>query len=281
MLEFRQLFSSDEEYVSQYLRKYLKETLELTGRFQKYGLTNTRLHKKEGDWYGVFAEGCLKGIFQFSNHHSMLCHYSDFEILKKVILLKTIRQYNPKNIMGIKPCIDPVYEMIAKSLRDVRYAECWQMFGEVESKGLSLKEGIIFEDAVHYDLNKAVDFLLEAEKSFGRKPRMINDLKMKITDREEQETYLFLVDQGKVVAQGAIEFHTDCYAQIGAVYTAQSARNKGYAFMLMNELMRRIYLRNLIPSLAVEKKNTAAIRLYKKLGFQKGDHWVALNLELD
>lgn len=126
-----------------------------------------------------------------------------------------------------------------------------------------------------------MDFLIEAEKAFGRKPRMINDLKLRILDREEQETYLFLLCNGSVAAQGMIEYHTSRYAQISAVYTARALRGKGYGTILMQELMERARQLEIQPALIVEKRNTAALSLYEKLGFVKRLASVVINVEMD
>lgn len=283
MLELRQLLPDQSEQVAAFLRRFSEETLELTGRFEKYGLQNTRLHKKEGDWFGAFDDEVLIGVFQFSNHHSFLCHYTDAEILKKAILLKTIRHYNPKNLSGTQKCMDPIYKMLSRSVRDVHYAECWQMFASETLEPLTESQtgNLTFIDARAYDLNQAVDFLIEAEKAFGRKPRMINDLKLRIKDREEQETYLFLLDKGVVVAQGMIEYFTSCHAQISAVYTAREQREKGYGTILMQELMHRIRILGIRPALTVEKRNTSALSLYEKLGFVKGPSSVVINIEME
>ncbi len=284
MLDFRQLMPADARQTAVFLNRFPEETLELTGRLEKYGLANTRLHKKEGDWFGVFDEGALTGVFQFSNHRSFLCHYVDDEILKKVILLKTLRHYAPKNLSGTQHCMDPIYQMLSKSVKDVRYSECWQMFAPAEagpSAGKPELPNLDFVDARQYDLNRAMDFLIEAEKAFGRKPRMINDLKQRIMDREEQETYLFLLAEGAIVAQGMIEYQTSGYAQISAVYTARALRGKGYGSSLMRELMHRIRDLGTQPALVVEKRNTAALALYEELGFVKGPASVVINVEIE
>lgn len=283
MLEFRQLLPPDGLQAAAFLNRFPEETLELTGRLEKYGLVNTHLHKKEGDWFGSFDEGNLTGVFQFSNHRSFLCHYTDDEILKKVILLKTMRHYSPRNLSGARQCMEPVYQMISRSVKDVRYSECWQMIAG-ETSGAIRKpvgEDLSFIDARQYDLNHAFDFLIEAEVAFGRKPRMNSDMKLRIMDREEQETYLFLSSKGRVVAQGMIEYHTSRYAQISAVYTAKELRGKGYGTILMQELMERIRAAGLLPALIVEKRNTPALTLYETLGFVKGPASVVINIELD
>ena len=283
MLEFRQLLSSDGIQAAAFLNRFPEETLELTGRLEKHGLQNTRLHKKEGDWFGTFSGGEMTGVFQFSNHRSFLCHYTDDEILKKVILLKTIRQYSPKNLSGTSACMEPIYRMIARSVRDVRYADCWQMIAreDLTKKRNTRGEEITFVDARQLDLNRALDFLIEAEVAFGRKPRMNSDLKVRIMDREEQETYLFLMAGGKIAAQGMIEYHTCRYAQISAVYTARELRGKGYGTLLMQELMERIERSGIKPALIVEKRNTPALSLYENLGFVKGPAFVVINIEMD
>lgn len=279
MLDFRQLRPEEGSQAEAFLSRYPEATIELTGRLEKYGVRNSRLHKREGDWFGAFTEGELTGLFTFSNHRSFLCHYTDPEILKRVALLKTLRQYAPKNLSGTEQCMAPIYDMISKTLKDVRYAQCWQM--TAPETGLTPPEIGNFCDARQYDLNRAMEFLIEAEKAFGRKPRMNSDLRTRIMDREEQETYLFLLMEGGPVAQGMIEYQTGRYGQISAVYTARAQRGRGYGALLMQELMERVRMSGRQPALIVEKKNAAALRLYERLGFVKGPAFVVINVEME
>lgn len=281
MLDFRQLVPDEAGIAAAFLSRFPEETVEMTGRFEKYGLRNTKLHKREGDWFGAFSDGQLTGLFTFSNHRSFLCHYTDSEILKKVVLLKSLRQYAPKNLSGTERCMAPIYDLISKTLRDVRYAECWQMFA-APAPAVEPPVGVYaFTDARQCDLNRAMEFLIEAEKAFGRKPRMNSDLKTRIMAREEQEVYLFLMNGGMPVAQGMIEYQTGRYGQISAVYTAKAQRNKGFGTGIMLELMGRIRGSGRQPALIVEKRNSGALKLYEDLGFVKGPASVVINVEME
>lgn len=282
MQEFRRLLPEDSEQMARFLALYPEETLEMTGRFEKYGIANTKLHKREGDWFGAYRDGELTGIFTFSNHRSFLCHYIDDEVLKRVVLLKTLRQYAPKNLSGTAQCIEPIFNMLSKALKDFRYSECWQMIANGAPPKQALpQDAYHFVEARQFDLNKAMEFLIEAEKAFGRKPRMNSDLKTRVVGRDEHETYLFLTRNGAVISQGLIDYQTREYGQISAVYTALSHRGKGYGSMVMQELMSRIHHSGKKPALIVEKKNHTALRLYEKLGFEKGPASVVINIEMD
>jgi len=281
-MEIRLLTEADREHVVCFLDKNTEQTVELAGRIEKYSFRNDRIHKKSGDAYGIFRETELTGLLHFSNHKSLAVFFTDFEILKKVILLKIIRQHQPRNVQGIASCMDPIYQMIAKSLQTVRYSECYHLlYAGGTSEGAILPANMTVVDARQFDLNRAVDFLIESEKAFGRKPRMVNDLRLRIQDREDQETYLFLLDGERVVAQGLIEFHTSRYARISGVYTAMKDRRKGYGAILVRQLMAAAEEMNRTPSLLVEKKNRVAVSLYEHLGFHKGPNEIVLDVEME
>lgn len=72
---------------------------------------------------------------------------------------------------------------------------------------------------------------------------------------------------GTAVAKAGTNAQGFNTAQIGGVYTLKEERNKGIAFLVMSDLLERIFREKEMASLFVKKNNPAAISLYRKLGF--------------
>ena len=78
---------------------------------------------------------------------------------------------------------------------------------------------------------------------------------------------------GRPVAKGGTNARGYRVDQIGGVYTQENIRKRGIAYLLMHKLLSHIFTEKEKCCLFVKKTNTAAIRLYKKLGFKiKGNY---------
>ncbi len=75
------------------------------------------------------------------------------------------------------------------------------------------------------------------------------------------------IRQGKLVAMAGERLKVPGYTEVSAVCTHPNHTGKGYARMLMKEVMRGIGDRGEIPMLHVRRDNTRAIALYERLGF--------------
>jgi ribosomal protein S18 acetylase RimI-like enzyme len=82
----------------------------------------------------------------------------------------------------------------------------------------------------------------------------------------ELGTYLGIRHQGKLVAMSGERLKVPGYTEVSAVCTHAEHTGKGYAGILMNEVMRRIRQRGEVPFLHVRQDNLRAIELYKRLG---------------
>jgi predicted GNAT family acetyltransferase len=58
------------------------------------------------------------------------------------------------------------------------------------------------------------------------------------------------------------------YTEVSAVCTHPEHTGKGYAQILMTELMRRIRSRGETPFLHVREDNARAVQIYERLGFR-------------
>jgi ribosomal protein S18 acetylase RimI-like enzyme len=88
------------------------------------------------------------------------------------------------------------------------------------------------------------------------------------TRTHELGTYLGIRDGGKLVAMAGERLKVPGYTEVSAVCTHPDYTGKGYAAILMSEVMRRIRERGETPFLHVRQDNTRAVALYERLGFR-------------
>lgn len=84
----------------------------------------------------------------------------------------------------------------------------------------------------------------------------------------ELGNYVGIRNNGKLVAMSGQRLQVPGYTEVSAVCTHPEHTGKGYAAVLMLEVMRRIRDRGEIPFLHVRGDNTRAIALYERLAFR-------------
>jgi ribosomal protein S18 acetylase RimI-like enzyme len=84
----------------------------------------------------------------------------------------------------------------------------------------------------------------------------------------KNQTTIIAEKAGKIIAKANTTSCGFIYAQIGGVYTMPKYRNNGISTSVVSFLAEKIFEKNLIPSLFVKIKNSAAIKVYQKLGFK-------------
>ena len=85
----------------------------------------------------------------------------------------------------------------------------------------------------------------------------------------ELGTFLGICRDGKLVAMAGERLKVQGYAEVSAVCTHPEHAGKGYARILMTEVIGRIRDRGETPFLHVRKDNERAIELYQRLGFSR------------
>ena len=85
----------------------------------------------------------------------------------------------------------------------------------------------------------------------------------------ELGTYLGIRSEGKLIAMAGERLKVPGHTEVSAVCTHPDHTGRGYARVLMTEIMRRIRDRGETPFLHVRGDNTRAIDLYKRLGFRE------------
>ena len=84
----------------------------------------------------------------------------------------------------------------------------------------------------------------------------------------ELGTYLGIRSQGRLVSMAGERLKVPGYTEVSAVCTHPDHLGKGYAALLMTEVMEGIRRRGEVPFLHVRQINTRAIGLYERLGFR-------------
>lgn len=94
----------------------------------------------------------------------------------------------------------------------------------------------------------------------------------------ELGNYLGIRRDRKLVAMAGQRMKVPGYTEVSAICTHPRHSGKGYARMLMSEVMRRVRERGETPFLHVREDNVRAIELYKKLEFhtRKRLHYAVL-----
>jgi ribosomal protein S18 acetylase RimI-like enzyme len=85
----------------------------------------------------------------------------------------------------------------------------------------------------------------------------------------ELGTYLGIRSQGKLVAMAGERLKVPGFTEVSAVCTHPQHSGRGYARVLMMEVMRRIRERGETPFLHVREDNARAIALYERIGFRR------------
>ncbi len=80
--------------------------------------------------------------------------------------------------------------------------------------------------------------------------------------------YVGIRDEGKLVAMAGERLKVPGYTEVSAVCTHPDHLGKGYAGVLISEVMRAIRERGETPFLHVRAHNTRAIAVYERLGFR-------------
>jgi ribosomal protein S18 acetylase RimI-like enzyme len=91
----------------------------------------------------------------------------------------------------------------------------------------------------------------------------------------ELGSYLGVHEKGRLVAMAGERMRLAGYVELSAICTRPEARGRGLATDLTVRLMNAAYERGEIPFLHVRSENTAAVSLYRRLGFDvRRELWV-------
>jgi ribosomal protein S18 acetylase RimI-like enzyme len=270
----RQLNEWDGLSIFEYLYRNEEEAAFLIGNAQQFGIMNRRNMLRCGDYFGYFEGDTIKGIIAFYNLGSCIPHYESIGAIPYFSQLMIMKRFGM--LLGVDRLIRPLFQAINryKALREVE--ECKYCVNN-NFKPFTL-EGIDFVDVSKESDISAISFVRKAYlRGFGAE-RTIEDTTLLLSQRNEEEEFVILSKDNNLVAQACIQAFTDTTNQIGAVYTLEEERGKGYAKAVVSELCDRIIQRGKLPTLIVNKNNSAALNAYKAIGFEEREDYLIIRL---
>lgn len=270
----RPLNECDRAIVFDYLNRYEEETAFLIGNILQFGMANRRDMMRCGDYFGYFEGIALKGIIAFFNMGTCVPHFESEGAVANFADLMIRRSFSV--ILGMDRIVRPIFDMIRhyKSLKE--FEECSYL---VNNNFKSFKlEGTEYLDVSRDSDFKLISFVRKAYlRGFGIE-YTLEGAKLLLSQRNEEENFLILSKEGKYLAQACIQAFTYSTEQIGAVYTLEEERGKGYGKAVVSELCERIINRGKLPTLIVNKSNFPAVNAYKALGFEWKDNYLIIRL---
>jgi len=268
---FRQLNEWDRDTIFEYLYRNEEEADFIIGNALQFGIMNRSNILRCGDYFGYFEGNTLKGIIAFYNLGSCIPHYESIRAVPYFSHLMIMRRFGM--LLGADRLVRPLFESVRsyKSLRE--YEEC-SYYVNSDLNPFKLEGAEFIDVSGDSDIN-ILSFVRKAYlQGFGAE-RTIEDTKLLLSQKGEQEEFIILSIDNKLVAQACIQTFTDSTSQVGAVYTLEEERGKGYAKAVVSELCARIIHKEKLPTLIVNKYNTPALNAYKTLGFsQRGDYLI-------
>lgn len=270
----RQLNEWDRPILFDYLQRNEEDTAFLLGNAGRYGIMNRGDILRCGDYFGYFEEGILKGVIAFYNMGTCAPHYESSGAVPYFVQLMIVGRYSM--LIGRDRIIRPLYEATRhyKSLK--KFEECSYC---VNSNFKPFKlEGIEFLDVTGDNSTDILSFVRKAYLRGFEVERTIEGTKQLLSQKNEDEEFIILSKDNKLLAQACIQTATDSTSQIGAVYTLEEERGKGYGKAVVSELCERIRGKGKLPTLIVNKQNTPALDAYRALGFEHHDDYLIIRL---
>jgi uncharacterized protein len=265
------LTEEHKDIVLEYLEKHHIETTFLIGNVNCFGLDNNPEMRRCGDYYGYFEDGVLRGVLPFYNLGSCIPHYDSVEAIPYFAVL--LRQRTFEFLLGMEKIIKPLYSHIKFKKHALEYSES-SYYVNKNLKPFYL-EGITIMDA---DITNPsiVEFFEKARLEGFHNKRASQEVINTIKYNSEEEDFILLLKDNKIVAQACIQTTTSMINQIGGVFTTPDERGHGYCKAVVSEICSRIVSRGKTPTLMVRKNNIPAVKAYSALGFQYCDDYLII-----
>lgn len=270
----RLLKESDRSIIVDYLERNHIECTFLIGNVEHFGIENDKDKRRCADYFGYFEGESLKGILPFYNLGSCIPHFESQDAVPGFV--EIMKERNFKYLLGMHRLVNPLYEGIKNCRKIIEHSD--DSYFVNNNFTPCIMEDVDIRDASCLNLDDVLNFMQEARlKGFGENVTR-ESVRKTLTQRAEDENYIFLLRNGKIAAQACIQTATSKINQIGGVYTTENERGRGYCKAVVSELCRIILSRDRIPTLMVRKDNTPAVKAYKSLGFKHYDDYNLITL---
>jgi len=270
----RHLNEWDRPVLFDYLLRNEEEAAFLIGNAEQFGIMNRSNILRCGDYIGYFEGNILRGVIAFYNLGNCFLHFESTEATPYFSQLMIMRRFNM--LIGVDRLIRPLFEAIRHDKPIREFEECsYCVNGDFKPFKL---EGAEFNDVSGDDGMDILGFVRKAYLNGFGAERTIEGTKLLLSQRGKEEEFIILSKDNKLLAQACIQTVTGSTNQIGAVYTVEEERGKGYGKAVVSELCERIISRGKLPTLIVNKQNTPALSAYKALGFDQRDDYLIIRL---
>lgn len=270
----RKLNEWDRPVVFDYLQRNEEEAAFISGNLMLCGILNRSNILRCGDYFGYFEENVLKGIIAFYNMGNCIPHYESEGAIPYFSQLMIMRRYSM--IIGKEQIIRPLFDVF-RHYKPIREFEECSYCVNFNFKPFKL-EGAEFVDVAQDNDEEILGFVRKAYlRGFGAE-RSIEGTRLLLSQKSDEEEFIILSKDKKLLAQACIQAFTDRTNQIGAVYTLEEERGKGYGKAVVSELCERIVARGKLPTLIVNKQNASALSAYKALGFEHRDDYLIIRV---
>ncbi|MBP2659760.1 MAG: hypothetical protein H6Q69_2792 [Firmicutes bacterium] len=270
------LREKDTDEVIQFLKQDSIAAAFIIGNVMEFGLDNRKDQRRCGDYYGYFSKGHLVGILPFYNMGSCIPLFHEEEVIEPFAQIMIQRPLEV--LIGMKKFVKPLYDIISGEKNTLTYQES-SYFVNKSLTPFQLEDSS-FAEANELDHHRVVDFVKDAYWQGFHQQYSLEEVEAFLEQRAIEEEFLFLMAEGKMVAQAYIQAATDEINQIGGVYTVEEERGKGYCKALVSKLCQNIILRGKTPTLIVRKNNFSAVRAYTSLGFTYFDDYLLIKFQV-
>ena len=270
----RQLNEWDRTVLFEYLLRNEEEAAFLIGNAEQFGIMNRSNLLRCGDYFGYFQGNTLQGVIAFYNMGNCFTHYETFEAVPYFSQLMIMRRFSM--LLGADRIIRPIFELIKHNKAVRGFEEC-SYHVNYELKPFKL-DGADFIEVSKDNSPEILGFVRDAYLYGFDAERTLEGTRLLLSQKSEEEEFIILRSEGKLLAQACIQAVTLNTNQIGAVYTLMEERGKGYGKAVVSELCERINRRGKLPTLVVNKQNTPALNAYKALGFEERGDYLMIRL---
>ncbi len=249
-----------------YCYQYPLETLEISYYLMNRQTLINSADKRNGRLYGYFDDEQLLALVLFNDKGIMYISNHADKLFDKVDFLKTIRRENPTLVRGTRQQVDRVFYFLQRALKQFKIVPTLLMGDNDSTANSEPAQSIVAANTI--DWQRHAGFLVEVEKQFRDRPMILNNLRQKLNNATNLDFYSVYQIDNAPLGQVVGEFSTWQYGIIGGLYISPKYRAKQYGEALMRHAAANYRAQNLKSLLYVVAQNSAAIALYKKMGYR-------------
>lgn len=263
----------------EYLQAHECLAAPMLGNLLAAGLWNDWRKLRCGGYTGVYREGKLTGVMAAFNDGNLMVHAEGTQTMDE--LARRLPAMPFHTLWGLD-CGHEVACMVEDLPLEYEVVDHLMMVQPEPSE--RTVPDLNFIRADDHELEEDTLRFMECclENCFGFSTAR-DVLIQRMNERMPEEAFWVASDMSGPVAQAHIQAWTPHFGYVGGVATLPAYQGQGYARAVMQQMCRYIRTLGRTPSLTVKTQNTAAIQLYRSMGFEECGqvtvldcHWQAI-----